>query len=107
MPETPYLIAAVLISGGITWALRALPFAFLRPLRRSRVFQELGDALPVGIMLVLVIHTLDDTRVLDLAQSIPVAVGVVVTAGLHWWRENPLLSIGAGTGSHVLLLHLL
>ncbi|MFE2103013.1 branched-chain amino acid ABC transporter, partial [Streptomyces sp. NPDC059468] len=32
MPDTTYLVAAVLISAAVTWTLRALPFAALAPL---------------------------------------------------------------------------
>lgn len=103
MPETAYLAAAVVVSALVTWGLRALPFLFLHRLRHSAVLQEVGAALPAGVMTVLVLHTLHDVPPLDPARSIPVAVGLAATAGLHLWRGNAMLSIGVGTGLHVVL----
>ena len=42
MPETWYMIAAVAIGGVITLLLRALPFAILKPLRKSKFVKALG-----------------------------------------------------------------
>lgn len=103
MTDTAYLAAAVIVSALVTWALRALPFLFLHRLRHSAVLQEVGAALPVGVMTVLVLHTVHEVPPLDPARSIPVLVGLVATAGLHLWRGNALLSIGVGTGLHVVL----
>ncbi|MEB4615335.1 AzlD domain-containing protein, partial [Leucobacter sp. M11] len=60
MPSPGYLIAAVVIAGLITLALRALPFAILKPLRRSRFVQALGRWMPAGIMLILAVVVLRD-----------------------------------------------
>jgi branched-subunit amino acid transport protein len=35
MPDSQYLLAAVLVASAITWALRAVPFALLAPLRHT------------------------------------------------------------------------
>ncbi|PRC41422.1 branched-chain amino acid ABC transporter, partial [Mycobacterium sp. ITM-2017-0098] len=37
MPDNGYIALLVLVSSAVTWALRALPFAALAPLRESRV----------------------------------------------------------------------
>ena len=37
MSEPSYILAAVGVAAGITWALRALPFAVLAPLQESRL----------------------------------------------------------------------
>ena len=42
MPETWYMIAAVAIGGVITLLLRALPFAILKPLRKSKFVKALS-----------------------------------------------------------------
>ena len=37
---------------------------------------------------------------------VPQVIAVGVTAGLHWWRRNTLLSIAAGTMCYMLLVQL-
>jgi branched-subunit amino acid transport protein AzlD len=54
MPDPQYLLAAVLVASAITWALRAVPFALLAPLRHSELIRFLGDHSPVGVMIALV-----------------------------------------------------
>jgi hypothetical protein len=48
MPSTSYLISAVLTCAVITWALRAVSFAVLAPLRQSTLVAYLGSDMPVG-----------------------------------------------------------
>ncbi|GAA2364016.1 AzlD domain-containing protein [Saccharopolyspora halophila] len=100
MPEAPYLIAVVLLAAGITWGLRALPFAALAPLRSSAAVHYLSDRMPVGVMVILVIYTLHD---LTRAGIPAMGFALVATVGLHLWRRNALLSIFGGTAIHVLL----
>ncbi|WP_237285145.1 hypothetical protein [Streptomyces niveus] len=42
MPDTRYAVVAVLVTAAVTWALRALPFSALAPLRASATVQFLG-----------------------------------------------------------------
>ncbi|WP_306337893.1 branched-chain amino acid transporter permease [Streptomyces sp. KL118A] len=102
MPDASYAIAAVLVTAAVTWALRALPFAALAPLRESGTVQYLSTRMPAGVMLILVVYCLRD---LPLAQPRALApvVAVAVTVGLHLWRRNALLSILGGTAVHVIL----
>lgn len=103
MPDTGYLIAAVATAVAVTWALRALPFAVLTPLRSSPLVACLGTAMPVGVMVVLVVYTLRafDPRVPDRAW--PIVLALTFTVVLHLWRRNVLLSVFGGTAVHVVL----
>ena len=60
MPDTGYIIAAVALAAVITFALRALPFAVIEPLRSSRLAGELAVRMPGGLMLILVVYLLRD-----------------------------------------------
>ncbi|MGW6404646.1 branched-chain amino acid transporter permease [Streptomyces sp. NPDC055134] len=102
MPDTPYLLAAVAVSIAITWALRALPFAALAPMRASATVRYLSTRMPAGVMVILLVYCLRD---LPLPQSRAVAplAALTVTIGLHLWRRNALLSILGGTTVHVIL----
>lgn len=103
MPETSYLLSAILISVAVTWSLRALPFAFLGPLRRSSMVPFLNDYMPPGIMIILVFYTIRDTPLIVNTASVAVLMGLAVTAALHLWRKNATLSVLAGTAAHVVI----
>jgi len=107
MPETPYLVAALLTTLVVTFALRAAPFLVVERLRESRVVAWLGEKMPVGIMVILVVYTLRGTTFSAVPHGIPEAIALAVTVGLHVWRRNALLSIVAGTLTYVGLLALL
>lgn len=103
MPEVPYILAAVAVAASITWLLRALPFALLAPLQESRLLPYLGDRLAVGVMVILVIYTLQGLDLLRPSVAVPAAIALAVTAGLHLWRGSMVLSLVAGTLTHVVL----
>ncbi|MFJ4185271.1 branched-chain amino acid transporter permease [Kitasatospora sp. NPDC089509] len=102
MPDTSYTIAAVLVAAAVTWALRALPFAALTPLRESGTVHYLSTRMPVGVMVILVVYCLHDLPVTEARAAVPLAA-LAVTIGLHLWRRNALLSILGGTVTHVIL----
>ncbi|MET9478189.1 branched-chain amino acid transporter permease [Streptomyces sp. NPDC002917] len=102
MPDTPYLMAAVAASAAVTWALRALPFAALAPLRASGTVRYLSTRMPAGIMVILLVYCLRDLPLTESHALAPLAA-LAVTLGLHLWRRNALLSILGGTTVHVAL----
>ncbi len=107
MPDTSYLIAAVALAAVITFALRALPFAVIEPLRSSRLAAELAVRMPAGLMLILVVYLLRDIPAkAPAAAAVTVAAALVVVV-LHLWRSSALLSIFAGTAGYVLATNLL
>lgn len=103
MPDNTYVCAAVLTAATVTWALRALPFAVLSPLRRSRFLPYLGARMPVGVMAILVVYTLRNVRLIDATSAVPAAAALLVTTALHLWRRNAILTIVAGTTINVVL----
>jgi Predicted branched-chain amino acid permeases (azaleucine resistance) len=102
MPDTGYLITVAALCCAITWALRALPFTVLKPLRSSQTLQFLSTRMPAGVMVILSLYTL---RTLPLTETRAIAplVALAVTVGLHLWRRNALLSVFAGTAVCVAL----
>jgi branched-subunit amino acid transport protein AzlD len=104
VPEPAYLIAAVLVCAAITWTLRAVPFALLAPLRGSKVVSYLGAAMPVGVMVTLVVHTLRHVPLTAYPYGVPVLLALMVTVALHLRRRNAIISIVGGTLAHVILV---
>ena len=103
MPEPAYILAAVLISSAVTWALRAAPFALLAPIRHSALLPFLNENMPVGIMTILVFYTVRHTPPALTLMAGAIAAGLFVTAGVHLWRRNAILSVLGGTAVHVAL----
>ena len=101
MPDAGYLIAAVALAAGITFALRALPFAVIEPLRASRLAAGLAARMPAGLLLILVVYLLRDTPAKSPPAAAATVVAVLLVAALHRWRANALLSIVSGTALYV------
>lgn len=71
-----------------------------------KVVEDLGRLLPPAMMGLLVVYSLRSIDLLGGSHGIPEAIAVAVTAGLHLWRRNTLLSILAGTACYMLLVQL-
>lgn len=103
MPDAAYLASVVAVAAAVTWTLRALPFALLAPLRRSEVVPYLAATMPVGVMAILVVHTLRRTTFTVPPYGAAVGLALAATVALHLWRRNVVLSIFGGTAVHVVL----
>lgn len=103
MPSAGYLLSALVVIFIVTFALRALPFAFIAPVRSSALLAYLGAHMPVGIMLILTVYTLSPVTAAPSSWG-PVAAALALTVGLHIWRGSALLSIVGGTASYMAAL---
>lgn len=104
MPSSAYLLASLGAVLAVTVTLRALPFVVIGPLRESRLIRFLGVHLPGGVMVILVAYTVREVPIRTWPHGLPEAIGVAVTAGLHLWRSNAVLSIVVGTATYVALV---
>ena len=68
------------------------------------VIQYLGKVLTPAVIGMLVVYCLKATPVMKAPHGLPEAIAVAVTAGLHVWKRNNLLSIGAGTILYMVLI---
>ena len=107
MPSTWYMISVVLVAGGITLLLRALPFAILKPLRKSKFVQSLGRWMPAGILVILAIVMLGNEIAARPGKIWIVAVASGATVLTHLLgRRRALLSIFVGTAVYIVLLNM-
>lgn len=106
MPDNGYIAVLVAVSAAVTWALRALPFAVLAPMRHSAVIRYLSLHMPLGVMVMLALYTVRDVPEAVGRQQLWLLIAVLVTAGLQVWRRHALLSIFVGTGIYVALMSL-
>lgn len=71
-----------------------------------KVVEYLGKILPMAVMVSLLVYCLRGMQFTSAGAWVPQVIAVGVTAGLHWWRRNTLLSIAAGTVCYMLLVQL-
>ncbi|MFC7484809.1 branched-chain amino acid transporter permease [Luedemannella flava] len=89
-----------------TLLLRATPFLALQKAADAPVVRYLGRIMPAGIMVILVIYSLNGIRLTTYPYGLPSLIAVTVTLLIHAWRRNPLLSIVVGTATYMVSLHL-
>ncbi|RVW07304.1 branched-chain amino acid ABC transporter [Prescottella agglutinans] len=104
MPDVSYILSALVVIMAVTFALRAVPFAVIAPLRSSALVHYLGAHMPVGIMLILAVYTLRNVSIAPASLG-PAVAALGVTIGLHLWRRHALLSIVGGTAAYMVLLN--
>ena len=102
-----HAVLTIAVCAVVTAALRFLPFVIFGENRKTpEVITYLGKVLPFAIMGMLVVYCLKDVTFLSTPFGIPEAIGCAAVAGLHVWKRNTLLSIGAGTVIYMLLVQL-
>ena len=90
-----------------TMATRFLPFVIFFEKRESpKYVKYLGKALPSAIFGMLVIYCLKNVSIFSGSYAIPEALSIVLTAILHFWKRQMLLSIAGGTVCYMLLVQL-
>lgn len=103
-----YLVAVLGTILVITFALRALPFAILEPLRASGIVRAMALWMPAGILVILALTTFRGALLAEPHAVLHAFVAAAVTIVVHLWGgRRTLLSIGAGTLTYVLLVNLL
>ncbi len=89
-----------------TMTTRFLPFLVFNEKRTiPPVVQYLGKLLPAAVFGLLVVYCLRNVSILQGSHGLPELIAILVTAGLHLWKRQMLLSIAGGTICYMLLLH--
>ncbi|GAB3190458.1 branched-chain amino acid transporter permease [Nesterenkonia suensis] len=102
MPESSDIVAAVGVVFVVTFALRALPFALLTPLRESAVLGDLAQWMPAGVMVILAGVTLQKSAGQALEHLPHALIAGAVTVGVHLGcRRSTVLSVAVGTATFV------
>lgn len=100
------LILMIAVAGACTFATRLFPFALFGGKKEVPKFiKYLGDVLPVAILGILIVYCLRDFEKGSINYILPQIIAVALTAGIHLWEKNTLLSIAVGTIGYMLLIH--
>lgn len=77
-----------------TMTTRFLPFLVFRENRETPKFiQYVGKFLPSAVFGMLVVYCLRNVNVLQGTHGIPEFISILITAGLHIWKRQMLVSI--------------
>ena len=97
------ITVAIVVVG--TLLTRFAAFLIFPPGKKAPTFVlYLGKALPAAVMGMLVVYTFKDTIVLSYPYGVPELIALLVTVGLHVWKRNMFISIGAGTAAYMILV---
>jgi branched-subunit amino acid transport protein AzlD len=84
---------------------RFLPFVLFKGTKSNNSYiSYLGQVLPYSAVGLLVVYCLKGVNFKSPTYGIPEVVAVICIAVLHYWKENTLLSIGAGTVIYMVLV---
>lgn len=98
------IIAAVAVA---TFATRAASFlVFPKDKEIPPTVKYIGTILPPAVIGMLVVYCLRSTQLFSYPYGIPELVACLVVIGLHAWRRNVLLSVGAGTILYMILVQM-
>lgn len=87
--------------------MRFLPFILFPDNKPTPKFiHYLGTVLPAAVFGLLMVYALKNVNPLTGSHGIPELIGIVITAVIHLWKKQMLLSISAGTICYMLLVQL-
>lgn len=106
-PGTLTTVIIIIVCGACTFLERALPFLIFGSRKVPGVVRYLGKVLPMAIMATLIAYCLKSVSFGSASGWVPQAVAAVLTAVLHIWKGNAMLSIFSGTVCCMLLTRFL
>lgn len=104
----PQLLTTVALVALVTALTRFLPFWLFPAGKKAPAFVGwLGQQLPRAVMVMLLVYCLKDISLAEAPYGLPALLGVALTAGLHLWRRQMMLSIAGGTALYMVLVRLM
>jgi branched-subunit amino acid transport protein AzlD len=101
------ILLATFAMAAVTLFTRAAPFIFFSRRKPPPFLDFLQRYAPAVVMSLLVLSTFRGLDYSAAPHGLPALAGVAVTAVLHLWKRNVLLSIVGGTGLYMALTALL
>ena len=99
------MLVYVLVIAAAVFSTRVMSFVLFPAGKETpKIILFLGNTLPCALMALLVVYCLKSVSVLSYPHGIPEAIAIVVTALLHLWKRNTLLSMGIGTVVYMILV---
>lgn len=107
MINAGHSLAIVGVVAACTILIRALPFLVFGGRKEvPGTVRYLGEVLPASIMAVLVVYCMRNMDFTAASHFMPSLTAGILVVGLHVWKKNILLSIGAGTICYMVLVQM-
>jgi len=101
-------ILIIAVASSVTMALRFLPFIIFGGERQTPPYiTYLGKVLPYAIMGMLVVFCLKGISLTAAPFGVPELLACGVTALLHVWKRNTLVSIVGGTACYMVMIQMI
>ena len=98
-------IITIIVLMAATMVTRFLPFLIFKPGDDMPKFiKYLGNALPPAVFGMLVVYCLKSVNFFATPYGIPELAAVALTAAVHIYKRNTLLSIALGTACYMYLI---
>jgi branched-subunit amino acid transport protein AzlD len=98
------MLVTIAVIALATFASRALPFICFGSREPPVILLTIEKNLPPMILMLLVIYCLKDVQWLSAPHGIPELLSIGITAGLHLWKRNAMLSIFIGTALYMIMI---
>lgn len=98
------LFIKALVMALVVIALRLLPFVVFKANKSHPNIEYLGKALPCAVMGFLIVYCLKDVNFMSLNSVLPAMISTILTALVHAYKKNSLVSILLGTVSYMVLV---
>ena len=108
MMTTVQALMTVFICAAVTVLIRASAFLLFPAGRQAPAFITwLSKQLPRAVMAMLLVYCLKDVSFTAVPAWVPTLAAVAVTAILHLWKRQMMLSIAGGTALYMVLIRLI
>lgn len=105
MTQSQLIITVAMLMLG-TVITRFLPFVVFSENKETPKFVTyLGKFLPSAVFGMLIVYCLKDVSIFQGSHGLPELISILLTAGVHLWKRQMLISIAVGTISYMLLIH--
>lgn len=98
-------VLIILICAAVTFFERLLPFLVFGKRKLPKTVEYLGKVLPPAVITALVVYCMRGISFVSVGGFVPQITAGIITAALHLWKHNTLLSVVGGTAVYMLLIH--
>jgi branched-subunit amino acid transport protein AzlD len=99
-----YIVSAIIIMSLVTYLTRVVPFIFFQNIKNT-LLKKTGAHLPVCLMSILTIHSIDSLKEFDSNYLINGWIACAVSVFFYCIIRSILASMILGTGIYYFLLH--
>lgn len=91
-----HTLALIAVAAAVTFSLRFVPMLTVRAIATNPYVLTIGKMLPGGIMVILVVYSINHGEFHGAGEMLALAVALASTIGLYLWRKNVLIALVAG-----------